>query len=215
MEDETDLLDLNQLEEPVSSDGDSEDYESEFGEAEPEVVAAGHGYDLRSKQTGTGATTAPVRSKKDAIAPGAGAVADRYHVGGRDERVLCGAPRVNTESEDSVSEVYDELPRPRGVRPGGTRELSHRASLLYESMSRGELEAQSARLISQLRRSMEERARMLLPPPNELVIRRDSSRPSDAGRREKSRREPSASDLLGQVPEKPGRGLFSDITTRK
>ena len=210
MEDETDLLDLNQLEEPVSSDGDSEDFESEFGEAEPEVVAAGHGYDLRSKQTGTGATIAPVRSKKDAIAPGAGVVADRYHVGGRDERDLRGASGANTESEDSISEAYGELPRPRSVRPEGTRELSHRASPLYDSMSRGELEAQSARLISQLRSSMEERARMLSPPTNELVIRQDSSRPSDAGRKEKNRREPSASNLLGQVPVKPGRGLFSD-----
>ena len=210
MADETDPRDPNLSEELLTSDGDGEGSESEFGEAEPEVVAASHGYNLRSTQTGAGAATAPVRSKKDASAPGAGVVADRYHVGGRDERVSCGVPRVNTESEDSVSEAYDELPRPRSVRPGGTLELSHRASPLYESMSRGELEAQSARLISQLRRSMEERARMLLPPPNELVIRRDSSRPSDAGRREKSRREPSASDLLGQVPEKPGRVLFSD-----
>ena len=119
-------------------------------------------------------------------------------------------PRVNTESEDSVSEAYDELPRPRSVRPEATREFSHRASPLYEIMSRGELEAQSARLISQLRRSMQERARMLSPPTNELVIRQDSSRPSDAGRKEKNRREPSASNLLGQVPVKPGRVLFSD-----
>ena len=210
MEDETDPRDPDLSEELVTFDGDSEGSESEFGEAERQVAAAGHGYNWRSKQTRAGAATAPVRSKKDAIAPGAGVVADRYHVGGRDERVLCGTPRVNTESEDSVSEAYDELPRPRSVRPGGTRELSHRASPLYESMSRGELEAQSARLISQLRRSMEERARMLLPPPNELVIRRNSSRPSDSGRSEKSRREPRASNLLGQVPVKPGRGLFSD-----
>ena len=47
-------------------------------------------------------------------------------------------------------------------------------------------------------------------PPNELARPGDSSRPSDAGRKAKSRREPSASDLLGQVPVKPGRGLFSD-----
>ena len=93
MEDETDPRDPDLLEELVTSDGDSEGSESEFGEAEPEVAAAGHGYNLRSKQTGAGAATAPVRSKKDAIAPGAGVVADRYHVGGRDERVLCGAPQ--------------------------------------------------------------------------------------------------------------------------
>ena len=48
-------------------------------------------------------------------------------------------------------------------------------------------------------------------PPNELARPGDSSRPLDAGRKAKSRREPSASDLLGQVPAKPGRGLFSDI----
>ena len=114
-------------------------------------------------------------------------------------------------SMDSVvSELYDELPRLHRWRPEVTRGLSHRASPLYESMSRGELEAQSARLITQLRSSMQEQEGMLSPPTNELVIRRDSSRPSDAGRKAKNRREPSASILLGQVSVKPGRGLFSD-----
>ena len=210
MAEETDPRGPDLLEELVTSDGDSEGSESEFGEAEREVAAAGRDYNLRSRQIGAGAATSPVRRRKDASAPGAGVVADRYHVGGRDERVWCGALRMNTESEDSVAEAYDELPRPRSVRPGGTRELSHRASPLYESMSRGELEAQSARLISQLRRSMQERAKRPPPPTNELVIRRDFSRPSDAGRSEKSRREPRASNLLGQAPVKPGRGLFSD-----
>ena len=115
-------------------------------------------------------------------------------------------------SRDSVvSESYDELSRHRRGRSEVTRGLSHRASPLYESISRGGLEAQSARLIAQLRSSMQEQEGMLPPPTNELVIRRDSSRPLDAGRSGINRREPSASILLGQVPVKPGRGLFSDI----
>ena len=48
-------------------------------------------------------------------------------------------------------------------------------------------------------------------PPNELARPGDSSRPSDAGRKAKSRREPSASNLLERTaPAKPGRGLLSD-----
>ena len=128
----------------------------------------------------------------------------RKHAEGKGDELGC------SSRNSGDYELYDEVPRLRSGRPEATRELSHRASPLYESMGRGELEAQSARLISQLRRSMRERAGMLPPLPNELVIRRDSARPSDAGRREQSRREPSASNLLGQVPVKPGRGLFSD-----
>ena len=48
-------------------------------------------------------------------------------------------------------------------------------------------------------------------PPNELARPGDSSRPSDAGRKAKSRREPSASNLLERTaPAKPGRGREFD-----
>ena len=83
MADETDPRGPDLLEELVTSDGDSGGSESEFGEAERQVAAAGHGYNWRSKQTRAGAATAPVRSKKDTIAPGVGVVADHNHVGGR------------------------------------------------------------------------------------------------------------------------------------
>ena len=231
---------LEGLTEPEESSSEAETMEGsddETDEVAPAAAAAQHNYDLRYKRVVPDAVSKPTPAKNTEIAPGVGVVADRYHVGGRVERIPRGSPGVNAGSGNSGSErklvvqkraegksdelgcssrdpgdyeSYDELPRLRSWRPEATRELSHRASPLYESMSRGELEAQSARLISQLRRSMQERARMLPPPPNELVIRRDSARPSDAGRREQSRREPSASDLLGQVPVKPGRGLFSD-----
>ena len=237
MEDETDLRDPDLLEELVYSDGDSGGSESEDSEAEPERTVADHGYNLRPKRMVAGTVAAPERHKVDAIAPGEGVVADHRRVGGRDERISRRSSGVNTESEnsgegwkcatrecaggpsdgsgyssrDSVAfGSYDELLGLRCGRPEATREFSHRASPLYEVMSRGELEAQSAHLISQFRRSMQERARMLSPPTNELAIRQDSSRLSDAGRKEKNRREPSASNLLGQVPVKPGRGLFSD-----
>ena len=206
MDDETDLLDPEELEEPVSSDGDSDGSESEFGEAEREVAAAGHGYNWRSKQTRAGAATAPVRSKKDAIAPGAGVVADHNHVGGRDERVLRKSYGANAASESSeversnteweraessesgcspsdqvLSESYDGSPRPRHERHRTTLGRRHSASSLLASMSREELEAQSARLMAHLRENKQERAKMPPPSTNELVIRRDFSRPWDGG----------------------------------
>src|SRR5271165_1648370 len=88
MEDETDLLDPDQLKEPVSSDGDSEGSESEASEVEPEPVAVGHGYNLQPERAAAGAAAASGRYKKDVVAPGEGVVADHNHVGGRDERVL-------------------------------------------------------------------------------------------------------------------------------
>ena len=209
-----DLRDPDPLEKLVFSEGDSEGFELEDSEVEPERTAADHGYNLRLKRMMAGTVAAPVRNKRDAIAPGEGVVADHHRVGGRDERISRRSSGVNTESENT-GEGWKRAVRERAGGPEATREFSHRASPLYEVMSRGELEAQSAHLISPLRRSMLERARMLSPPTNELVIRRDSARPSDAGRREQSRREPSASDLLGQVPEKPGRGLFSDRIIKK
>ena len=237
MESEDRLEDLSDPEESSSEAGTWAGLDDEAEEAAPAAAATQHNYDLRSKRVVSDAVWKPTPVKKNKIAPGVGVVADHYHVGGRDERIPRGSPGVNAESSNSGGErrraarkhaegkgdelgcssrdsgdyeSYDEVPRLRSGRPEATRELSHRASPLYESMSRGELEAQSARLISQLRGSMQEREGKLPPPPNEFVIRRDSARPSDAGRRERSRREPSASDLLGQVPVKPGRGLFSD-----
>ena len=233
VEDETDLRDPDLLKEQVSSDGESEGSESEDSETEPERTAADHGYNLRPKRTEAGAATAPARNKKNTIAPGEGVEADRRHVGGRDKRVSCKPYGVSARSESSdgelsetgtgsgessrphegqtLSEPYDDTPRSWYEGQGLTLGRRRLASSLLSSMSREELEAQSARLIAYLRESTQGRERRLSPPTNELVIRRDSSRPSDAGRSEKNRREPSASNLLGRAPEKPGRGLFSDI----
>ena len=239
MGDETDLWNTDQPEELVSSEGDGEGFGSETVRSESEGVAGSHGYYLRPKRAATGAAAASGRNKKDVIAPGEGVVADHNHVGGRDERVLrksyganaasesSDVERSNTEWERAESgesgcspsdqvlfESYDGSPRPRHERHRTTLGRRHSASSLLASMSREELEAQSARLLAHLRESKQERAKMPPPSTNELVIRRDFSRPSDAGRSEKSRREPRASNLLGQVPVKPGRGLFSDSTTR-
>ena len=235
MENETDLRDPDQLGEPVSSDGDSEGSESEASEVEPEPAAVGHGYNLRPKRAAARAAAASGRYKKDVIVPGEGVVADHNHVGGRDERVLRKSYGANAAAESSdversnaewerlesgesgcspsdqvLSESYDGSPRPRHERHRTTLGRRHSASSLLASMSREELEAQSARLLAHLRESKQERAKRPPPPTNELVIRRDFSRPSDAGRSEKSRREPRASNLLGHLPVKPGRGLYSD-----
>ena len=178
------------------------------------------------------------KTKESEIAPGVGVVANRYLVGGRDQRISCRPDGVTDGSESSdversdadrgrkrresdesgcsssvetLSESYDGRPRHRDERQGTTLERRRLASSLTTRMSREEIEVQSARLRAHLRKGMKERLRTLPPPTNELVIRQDSSRPSDAGRKAKNRREPSASDLLGQVPVKPGRDLFSDI----
>ena len=233
MEDETDLRDPDQLEEPVSSDGDTEGSESESSEVEPESAAVCHGYNLRPKRAAARAAAASGRYKKDVIAPGEGVVADHNHVGGRDERVLREPYGANAESESSdagrsetgagsggssrlprdqaLSDSHGSLPRLRNERLGTTLRRRLPATRSFDSMSREELEARSARVMAHLRKSKPERVRMLPSPTNELVIRRDFSRPSDAGRPPPSRREPRASNLLGQAPLKPGRGLFSDI----
>ena len=101
MENETDLLDPDQLEEPVSSAEDSEGSGSEASEVEPEPAAVGHGYNLRPKRAAARAAAASGRYKKDVIAPGAGVVADRNHVGGRDERVLRKSYGANAAAESS------------------------------------------------------------------------------------------------------------------
>ena len=169
-------------------------------------------------------------------------MADRYPVGGRDQRVSCRPCGMSAGSESSdversdtdrgrkgsesgesgcspsvetFSEPSDGQSRRRYERQGTTLGCRRLASSLTTRMSREELEAQSARLRAHLRKGVPERLNMLSPLTNELVIRQDSSRPSDARRKEKNRREPSASDLLGQVPEKPGRGLFSDSSVSK
>ena len=201
-------------------------------EVEPEVTVRRPNYNLRPKLRAPVLDGAAERAKEVEIAPGAGVVADKNQVGGRDERVS-GRPyraSIGSESSDAgrsetgaegggssrlpndqaLSDSRGSMLRLRHERPGTTLRRRLPATPLFAGMSREELEAQSARVMAHLRKSKPERVRMLPSPTNELVTRRDFSRPSDAGRSEKSRREPRASNLLGQVPVKPGRGLFSD-----
>ena len=200
MADETDLRDPGLLVKLVSSDEDSEGSESEDSEVEPERTAADHGYNLRPKRAAARAVAASGRYKKDVIAPGAGVVADHNHVGGRDERAS-GRPygaSIGSESSDAgrsetgaeiggssrlpsdqaLSDSHGSLPRLRNERLGATLRRRLPATPSFDSMSREELEARSARVMAHLRKSKPERVRMLPPPPNELAIRRDSSRPS-------------------------------------
>ena len=123
MEDETDLLDPDQLEEPVSPDGDSEGSGSEASEAEPESAAAGHGYNLRPKRTGTGASAAPAPNKTNAIAPRVGVEADNDQVGGRDA------------GDATKRRVVDGDPSNRAVRKAGltpkSTDARHLAAALF------------------------------------------------------------------------------------
>ena len=237
MESEEDKRGSSDNEEGISGSESVEGSDADAAEAELEVAAVRHNCNPRSKRGVPVDIEEPMHVKKNKIAPGVGVVADRYHVGGRDQRVSCRPCGMSAGSESSdversdtdrgrkgsgsgesgcspsvetFSESSDGQSRHRYERQGTTLGCRRLASSLTTRMSREELEAQSARLRAHLRKGVPKRLNMLSPLTNELVIRQDSSRPSDAGRKEKNRREPSASDLLGQVPVKPGRALFSD-----
>ena len=164
MESDDRLVGLTESEQSSSEAGSWAGSDDEAGEAAPAAAATQHNYDLRSKRVVSDVVWKPTPVKKNKIAPGVGVVADRYHVGGRDERISCGSPGVNAQSSNSSGErkrvarkhaegkgdelgcssrdsgdyeSHDEGPRLRSRRPEATRELSHRASPLYESMSRG------------------------------------------------------------------------------
>ena len=122
MEDETDLLDLDQLEEPVSSDGDSEGSGSEASEAEPEPAAVGHGYNLRPKRIGTGASAAPAPNKTNAIAPGVGVEADNDQVGGRDAGDATKRRVVDGDPSNRAVRKAGLTPKSTDARPPETRE---------------------------------------------------------------------------------------------
>ena len=122
MEDETDLLDLDQLAEPVSSDGDSEGSGSEASEAEPKPAAVGHGYNLRPKRTGTGASAAPAPNKTNAIAPGMGVEADNDRVGGRDAGDATKRRVVDGDPPNMAVRKAGLTPKSTDARPPGTRE---------------------------------------------------------------------------------------------
>ena len=234
MDSEDRLEGLTESEGSSSEAGTSAGSDDGADEVAP-AAAAQHNYNLRTKRTALDTVEESGQTKSSSIAPGAGAEADRNKVGGRDERAS-GRPygaSIGAESSDAgrsetgaknggssrlpsdqaLSDAHGSLPRLRNERLGTTLRRRLPATPLFAGMSREELEAQSARVMAHLRKSQPERGEMLSPPTNELVTRRDSSHPSDAGRKVKSRLEPGASDLLGQVPVKPGRGLFSDRST--
>ena len=231
----------DRLEGLVGSEESSSEAGSQSGSEEEVAVvtpaAAQHNYNLRTKRTALDTVEESEQTKSKGVAPGVGAEADRNQVGGRDERAS-GRPygaSIESESSDAgrsetgaesggssrlpsdqaPSDSHGSLSRLRNERLGTTPRRRLPATPLFASMSREELEAQSAWVMAHLWKGKPERVGMLSPPTNELVTRRDSSRPSDAGRKAKSRIEPGASDLLGQVPVKPGRGLFSDTSLHR
>ena len=110
MEGEPDQRDPDLTEDPVSSDEDGGGPESEASAVESVRAAGKHGYNLRPKHTGAGATAAHEQSKGNAIAPGVGAEADKNQVGGRDAD---DAARRRTAASDSPSPVV----RKDGVAP--------------------------------------------------------------------------------------------------
>ena len=72
-------------------------------EVEPEVTARRHNYNLRPKRRAAVPDGDDVQAKEIANAPGAGVVADKNQVGGRDERAS-GRPygaSIGSESSDT------------------------------------------------------------------------------------------------------------------
>jgi len=97
-----------------TSEGESvEGSDAGAAEAEPEVAAARHNYNLRPKRKVPDNTGEPAHAKKNEIAPGVGLVADHNHVGGPD----IGDPLVIVK--DRVEANHNEFesqgtPVPRG-----------------------------------------------------------------------------------------------------
>ena len=75
--------------EGVSGSESVEGSDAVAAEVEPEVAAARHNYNPRSKRGVSVDIEEPMHVKKNKTAPGVGVVAGRYHVGGRDQRVSC------------------------------------------------------------------------------------------------------------------------------
>ena len=79
---------LSDPEESSSEAGTWAGSDDEAEEVAPAATAPQHNYDSRSKRV-VADVGKPTPIKKNKIAPGVGVVADRYHVGGRDQRVSC------------------------------------------------------------------------------------------------------------------------------
>ena len=106
----------------------------------------------------------------------------------------------------SSTSTHDQ-PRLRDERSGAVPSRQRGSTLDPEAANPGELAAQSAQLIAQLQRFIQEREQALRSPGNEFVIRRNPLRPFDAGRDDhlEGRHGPQASKFLGTAYAKPGR----------
>ena len=83
---------LEGLSDPEDSSSEARTWagsDDEAEEAAPAAAATQHNYNLRYKRVVLDAVSKPTPARNTEIAPGVGVVADRYHVGGRDERVSC------------------------------------------------------------------------------------------------------------------------------
>ena len=107
MESEEDKRGSSDNEEGISGSESVEGSDADAVEVEPEVAAARHNYNPRSKRGVSVEIEEPMHVKKNKIAPGVGVVADRYHVGGRDRRASCRPYGMSTDSESSDVERSD------------------------------------------------------------------------------------------------------------
>ena len=92
---------LEGLSDPEESSSEARTWagsDDEAEEAAPAAAATQHNYNLRYKRVVLDAVSKLTPARNIEIAPGVGVVADRCHVGGRDERIPGGSPGVNAES---------------------------------------------------------------------------------------------------------------------
>ena len=102
MESEEDKRGSSDNDEGTSEPESKEGSDAVAAEVEPEVAAARHNYNLRSKHKVPDPTMEPALTVKDSIAPGAGVEADHNRVGGRDLNDPGKKRGANRDSSDPV-----------------------------------------------------------------------------------------------------------------
>ena len=102
MESEEDKRGSSDNEECISGSESVEGSDAVAAEVEPEVAAARHNYNLRSKRKVPDPTMEPAPTEKDGIAPGGGVEADHNRVGGREPDDPGKKRGENCDSSDPV-----------------------------------------------------------------------------------------------------------------
>ena len=119
MESEEDKRGSSDNEEGISGSESVEGPDAVAAEVEPKSAATRRNCKPRVKRGVPVDTEEPMHVKKNKVAPGVGVVADRYPVGGRDQRVSCRPCGMSAGSESSD---VDRSDTDRGRKGNGSGE---------------------------------------------------------------------------------------------